>query len=178
MPSLQRGTVTRPLERCRTATGFAPAGLQGSGVVLNTLRPLQSRRFPPHFKTKAWEVRRCLSGVPADKGIARALCECLRGISPEQPAAQGPGLGRDGSAAQVSALATQGLLPPACCSAAPWPGLHHAVLQTVNSCIIARFVHTGAVVTFETGLGHQCSQQQGRSGAGTLWGVSCCNPGH
>lgn len=50
LPSFKRGTVTRLLEPCRTTAGFAPAGLQGSEVVLNTLGPLQSRRLPPHYK--------------------------------------------------------------------------------------------------------------------------------
>lgn len=69
--SFKRGTVTQQLKHWRTTAGFAPTGLQGSEVVLNTFGPLQSKRFPPNFKTKAWEVREHSSGTSPDfKGTA------------------------------------------------------------------------------------------------------------
>lgn len=92
--SFKRGTVTRLLEHWRTTAGFAPARLQGSEVVLNTLGPLQSRRFPPHFKTKAWEVRGRPSGTSTDKGAAKVRQECLRGVL----ASAASGAGTEGSA--------------------------------------------------------------------------------
>lgn len=56
-------------------------------------------------------------------------CVSVSGASaPSSRQRRGRELGRDGSAVQVSALATQGSLPPACCSTAPWTGLHHVVL--------------------------------------------------
>lgn len=76
MPSFKRGTVTQLFKHWRTTAGFAPAGLQGSEVVLNTFGPLQSKRFPPHFKTKTWEVREFSSGPSSIK----VLHECLWGV--------------------------------------------------------------------------------------------------
>lgn len=70
LPSFKRGTVTQLLKNQRTTAGFAPAGLQGSEVVLNTFGPLQSKRFPPHFKTKTREVREFSSDPSPDKGTA------------------------------------------------------------------------------------------------------------
>lgn len=103
----KHGTVTQLLEHWRTTAGLAPAGLQGSEVVLNTLGPLQSRRFPPHFKTKVWQVRGCLSGTCTDKGTAKVPHECLWGIL----ARAASGAGTEGSAEtaqpHISALLRQ-----------------------------------------------------------------------
>lgn len=104
MPSFKHGTVTRLLEHWRTTAGFAPMGLQGFEVVLDTLGPLQSRGFPPHFKTKAWEVRGHSSGTSTDKGTAKVPHECLWGILAS-------GAGTEGSAGtaqlHISALLRQ-----------------------------------------------------------------------
>lgn len=70
LPFIKRGTVTQLFKHWRTTAGFAPAGLQGSEVDLNTFGPLQSKSFPPHFKTKTWEARELSSGTSLDKGTA------------------------------------------------------------------------------------------------------------
>lgn len=52
LPSFKHGTVTQLLKHWRTTAGFAPAGLQGSEVVLNTCGPLQSKGFHLILKRK------------------------------------------------------------------------------------------------------------------------------
>lgn len=106
LPSFKRGTLTWLLEHWGTTTGFAPAGLQRSRVVVNTLGPLQSRCFPPHFKAKPWEARGCWSGTSAGTGPAKVPCACLWALWPEEPAVQGQRC-RGCSAAQISTLATE-----------------------------------------------------------------------
>lgn len=132
------------------------------------------------LKSKAWAVR-------GDARVAHVLIKALpryrmsvcRAFWPEQPAARGRRARQGLLRPHISALLRQrAQLPPARCSTSSWTELHHVVLQTVNSCIIAWFVHTEAVATFDTGLGQVCSWQRGRSGAEALWVVSCCNPGH
>lgn len=178
MPSFKRGTVTWLLKHGRKAAGFAPVGQRGSEVVLDTLGPPQSRSFPPQFKTKAQEARGHSNGTSTDRGTAKTLHACPCGTVESSWWHRVGVLCRNFLDAGISTLTTEGWLTPACCSTSAWTELHHVLLQTVNSCIIACFVHRGAVVNFDTGLGQVCSQQWGRSGAEMLWVGSCCYPGH
>lgn len=152
--------MTRPLEHRRKAASFAPVGQHESEVVLDTLGPLRSRRFPPHFKTKARQVRGHSNGTATDKGTARTLHACPCGTAESSWWHRAGALCGNFLDAGISTLATEGWLAPACCSTSAWTELHHVLLQTVTSCIIACFVHIGAVVNFDTGLGQVCSQQR------------------